>query len=674
MERDVKVKSYLRKGKLVRAFNYKRKASDISNKDKLIKSTAAIASVLGVSVGSYLLLKNRYNKNLIRFGKEIRNAADASFATKPIKPDTKSALFTIGGISTTGTEGDKIGKALTNTFNKHEIIPFHTKYFTKKESNSLVGTAKNTIGKIFKPFLFKGYNPDSVELAKKAYSYHLKYPELPLNFIGHSGGGSISKDVNEMLINAGVPINKLKVVTLGTPDIDIIKKRNNVLKLSTSNDFLKPFMGSNVKTIQSNEKMNIKGHYLNNYIGNKEVVNTINDYLNSSSYKYANLTTFNESKVKQYIRRNKKGKLSIVKSHNRDNKERNKKLVVGAVLTGAVALGLSAGSYRFLVNRYRSKLKDSAKWVVNNFNKSELDEGVDKFKRLHFAVGGLTKSDDARKGNVFARKLKDTFDNKNDVFIPVDLTSSQKDFKFGDKSDKFNLIKDSVNYLKKNLFKGYNPTSRELAAKIYKINKLYPDKEIAIHGFSSGSPIALEVENILKNTDINIKNIKLVHYAGDHAGILKPNTEYLSFHKPKDPFSFNLPFKNSTPVSSKHTITDYMENDNVINKVKQFLNLKNDYIPTESEKAEAALKAIQNTPKRKRKPIFNTDELKKEIEAYRKTQEKKRKLNDNTKIPAAKRAKAEESANREVEKARNRIKQLIANIRKQNTTTPDKTS
>lgn len=672
--KEINVKTSNRKtksGKRIIVKAYKRK-SRLKEKINVARNVSiGVATTLGLSVGSYLLLKNRYNSNIKKIANEIKEAADTSFATEIIKPSTKSINFTIGGIGTTGKEGELIAKKFNNIIN-NQFIPFETKFFTKKNSNSLIGTAKETIGKIIKPILFKGYNPDAIELAKKAYAHKLKNPHLPLNFIGHSGGGNIAKDVNEILINAGISQNNIKVITFGTPDAKILKSRNNVLNIGTTDDLIKPFLNSNSKIINTNNKKSINGHLLSNYLNNKTIENLVHKYLNFENSNYTelfNTTNFAESDIKQYIRKTKSGKNYVVKSHKRKNKDR-KNLIAAIAATATIAgtLGLSVGSYKFLTNRYRNKLKESAKWVANNFSNIELNEGIDKYKRLHFAVGGLTKNPDARKGNVFARKLKEVFDNNNDVFIPVDLTSSQKDFKFGDKTDKFNLIKDSINYLKKNLLRGYNPTSRELAAKIYKINKLYPGKEIAIHGFSSGSPIALEVANILKQTDIDSNNLKLIHYAGDHAGILKTNTnKYLSFHKPKDPYSFNLPFKNSIKINSNHSMTDYMENNTVIEKVKEFLDLKNDYIPSSEEIAK-------NTPKRKRKLVFNKEELEKEIEAYRKTQQKRKKLNSNKSIPENKKAKAEESAAREIEKARNRIKQMIANIRKQESIGSDKTA
>ena len=60
----------------------------------------------------------------------------------------------------------------------------------------------------------KGRNPVAVDIAAKAMAYSQKHPGVPVNLIGHSGGGMATDEAYAILKEAGV---KVKVLNLGAP-------------------------------------------------------------------------------------------------------------------------------------------------------------------------------------------------------------------------------------------------------------------------------------------------------------------------------------------------------------------------------------------------------------------------------------------------------------------------
>ena len=118
-------------------------------------------------------------------------------------PDVKSTLrnkepeqisFFVGGFGgVSGKEGDLIGEEFSAMFPNHHVVGVESPEFdiTAKEGDRvyhpsfLMRAAKTVVGDALK----EGRNPVAVRLAARAYAYHQKYPDKPLNLIGQSGGG-----------------------------------------------------------------------------------------------------------------------------------------------------------------------------------------------------------------------------------------------------------------------------------------------------------------------------------------------------------------------------------------------------------------------------------------------------------------------------------------------------
>lgn len=111
-----------------------------------------------------------------------------------------------------GIEVAKLSERLTGEKSFAQAI------FNQDKSGSLLGLEQMvTTGAVL------GYNPDSVSAAAHAIAYKKAYPDLPINIIGHSGGGEVAQGSAEMLSKGGIQAN---AVGLGTPTTGLVYAGN----------------------------------------------------------------------------------------------------------------------------------------------------------------------------------------------------------------------------------------------------------------------------------------------------------------------------------------------------------------------------------------------------------------------------------------------------------------
>jgi hypothetical protein len=379
-----------------------------------------------------------------------------------------------------------------------------------------------------------------------------------------------------------------------------------------------------------------------------------------------NLANFEkkEINVKQYIR---KGKL--VRSSKR--KIDKKKLAIKTLVPLLSALGLTAGTYLLLKNRYRSGYAKSANIALKRSKMISTLDLKDNVENIHFATGGFNaKSEDTRKSLTFARKLKDVFNKDLDHIIPVDTSDSNVNFLGRDYKNKTEL---AINGLRAwsdpFLNKGYNETSRQLASEMYAYQSKYPDKQLILHGFSSGSFINTEALNIFKEMGGNIRKVKQVNYVGTYLGINKPNlSNTLSLASKADwdytATKFHYPNTTWIPNKSEHSMSEYLSDSKVVDQIKKFISYstkqnKTNVTPDVKEQVKGI---ISNQVKN------NNEKSKEDIQkALIYLQERRRKLaevRNNSRIPEAKKEQALRSAKQELQKARNKTKMAINDYRK----------
>jgi tape measure domain-containing protein len=141
--------------------------------------------------------------------------------------------FFVGGIGGSGgKESDYMGEEFSAMFPNHHTVGVESPEFdvTAKEGDSVRNPdyllrAGQTLGG-------KGKIDVAERVAARAYAYHQKYPEKPINLVGQSGGGIPINRAAEMLEKMGVA--NIRVVTAGTPHLDSSASKG--ITLASSSD------------------------------------------------------------------------------------------------------------------------------------------------------------------------------------------------------------------------------------------------------------------------------------------------------------------------------------------------------------------------------------------------------------------------------------------------------
>ena len=266
MKQDVKVKSYVRKGKLVK--NYQRKQDSA-----LVKATIVAASTLGLTAASYIALKRRYIGNLDKAAKSIKVNPDIGKVV-----NKKDITFVLGGFTKDSTikNTDPLGQAryiraeLLTPFERklHEVIALDHKFTTDNIKDDLVNVADRS--KLIATPLFKGRNDEAVRLAEEIYSWHIKNPNKPINLIGFSIGGNLGRDVEYILRKKKVNV---KLATLGTADLKLVPSDKHLNIMGSKDEF-------NFKLKSRNSVLvNDVKHTPDSYIKNDDVQRQLKQYL-----------------------------------------------------------------------------------------------------------------------------------------------------------------------------------------------------------------------------------------------------------------------------------------------------------------------------------------------------------------------------------------------------------
>lgn len=285
VEKDVKVKGFVRKGRFVRSFQRKQ---DVNDKTELAKKVAVgslvtLGGILGVSLAAAAVVKLRYNTNLVGIGKKLKagkiegnmpkgaviKGVEVSEVSKhyvspiTLAPDQKSMVFTIGGL---GKEGSFQGADLSSTVRgafrgtkvakEHTFIPMFNKVQFKTTTSPIPNTREmvKDIENTFKRVVKDGENEDSILMAKEIFQWHKLNPTKPINIITHSAGGFQGRDIPHILKSAGVDTKLIKVYSTGTPDygiVDSIIPTKNIMNVDDLYNTKVPSLNRNTTWIRS---------------------------------------------------------------------------------------------------------------------------------------------------------------------------------------------------------------------------------------------------------------------------------------------------------------------------------------------------------------------------------------------------------------------------------------
>jgi hypothetical protein len=264
----VTVKSYIRKGKVVKSFD--RKNNRIK---KAITTTGlGVATVLGVSAATYGGLKFRYLSRLNNFAKTLKT-------TEVLAPTTKKHLtFTIGGFGIAGkptTNPDtqsKVIAAVIKTLNKdQDVIPLAHSLEVPRIPSNPREHGLLLMSKLFEP-VKAGKNTESEKIIQQVYNHAAANPGKTINLATFSAGGNIGRDVQYVLNKKGI---KTKLITTGTADFRFVPGSSD-LNINSKHDLTNILRSSNTTLVND-----VKEHRPDQFYRNKTVKEKIKSYFYS---------------------------------------------------------------------------------------------------------------------------------------------------------------------------------------------------------------------------------------------------------------------------------------------------------------------------------------------------------------------------------------------------------
>lgn len=269
-----KVKSYIRKGKLVK--EHRRK------KNTALKVAIGAASILGVSATSYLVLRKRYIGNLNKAAKSLIANPNVG---KVLSDDKGNMLFTLGGFAAKGekNKGEAIimNKVIRQSLSKEgvrktEFIALNHNWSTGKtqqyyEEGNKVFRYLTSVPQPTLKSIAKGRNDEAIKQANDIWSWVNKNPGKKVKLVGISAGGQMVKDVEYILRKRGVDV---QAVTIGNFDNKMHNAATSLNIVNKHDTLVKATAPRNVTYIDVKKQKDFGGnHFLGNLLYNdkKEV-------------------------------------------------------------------------------------------------------------------------------------------------------------------------------------------------------------------------------------------------------------------------------------------------------------------------------------------------------------------------------------------------------------------
>ena len=260
-----------------------RKAFDSSVITSEIKTIVGDLSELGTALGR---ITNYPNEAIIsQYKKDVRANAhlaqspegmDMHAAGKNIPSDAKQIVFVSSGF--TGTRG-KISNEIAEKTGRmapkgSHTIPFESKFDVSGTLDE-AGISKVVRDAILEPMraVFKGYNTEAMRLAKQAYAVHQQRPDAQIKMVGHSAGGFVVREAQEILKSLGIVSEAL---SMGTPLLGAFQAiKDDAVSLMGEYDQLRPFSGQKEAIVPG-----VAGHFSPEYLDNSnEMQQLLTQYL-----------------------------------------------------------------------------------------------------------------------------------------------------------------------------------------------------------------------------------------------------------------------------------------------------------------------------------------------------------------------------------------------------------
>jgi hypothetical protein len=152
--------------------------------------------------------------------KDQSNADGAEVESRHTQNKVNQITFFTGGVGgVKGLEADYMGQQIGRMLPDHHVVgiesPEQEIVAEKGETVLSPSFLKKATRALLKDNLVKGRSDVAVRIAARAYAYHQKFPDKPINLMGQSGGGMPTREAYEILDKLGV--KDVRVTTTGSP-------------------------------------------------------------------------------------------------------------------------------------------------------------------------------------------------------------------------------------------------------------------------------------------------------------------------------------------------------------------------------------------------------------------------------------------------------------------------
>jgi hypothetical protein len=490
----------------------------------------------------------------------------------------KRLIGTVGGFAAEeGNSGLRMAEEIKKSADdKTEVVGFDNSFTDLKFSvfgNKALWGA-NLLQKLGQLNL-KGHNPDSVKIAAQVIALLEKYPDLETTITGHSAGGFVVEEVQELL-DLIKPGHKVKTIATGTPlTKGGLNNQNTIHKIGDGDDIVKTaekageYLGG-VKPRTEEELGKIKSHFGEDYLTSESYLKQIlgEGFDNNKNRQLKNKRSPFKGKLIELETLYAKYLSTIVEDLEEIRNELD--IAPDRLIAKARNLKIKTKGVSDLENLYSSKEYEQIK--LNNQTQTAV-----------VVIGGMG-GEQGESGISLANQLNKFTNDPTIQFIGAKNPYSDsltKEQMMSEQAPQLG-VKKVFDIFAETHKSGYNPDALPIAAQIAEIIQQNPELKVKILGHSLGGYIAEDVFALLKESGLNIENVEVVGNATPDlpAGIKNKKLKKILGEK-DDIFAantikeINQKFKNVTgfdllpdlaspdqnlPNINEHTLLDYLEN------------------------------------------------------------------------------------------------------------------
>lgn len=248
---------------------------------EVLKLSAESGSAIGEVKTAAGRIANYPNEAIVnQYKKDVRGRSGQVAENLPnvnVPESAKKVVFVSSGF--TGTKGkishEIAGKAQAMAPKGVHTIPFENKGFDVSGTMDEAGLARVVMDAIIMPMkaVLKGGNDEALRLAKQAYAVKQQRPDVEVGFMGHSAGGLIVREAQEILRGMEVFTQAL---TIATPLLGSFKAiKSDTVSLMGEGDQLRRFSGQKEGIVPG-----VAGHFSPNYLDDSnEMRDLLTQYL-----------------------------------------------------------------------------------------------------------------------------------------------------------------------------------------------------------------------------------------------------------------------------------------------------------------------------------------------------------------------------------------------------------